>query len=88
MIIYLVVTSLILEMDFMEMFDMLDERPTGAAGQWKWNEPIGVFSQSLKNKLCDCILFICLVACFVGIHKLKDMNSLWGSICYGRYKQF
>ena len=33
MIIYLVVTSLILEMDFMEMFDMLDERPTGAAGQ-------------------------------------------------------
>ena len=33
MILYLVVTLLILEMDFMEMFDMLDERPTGAAGQ-------------------------------------------------------
>jgi len=33
MIIYLVVTSLILEMDFMEMFDMLDERSTGVAGQ-------------------------------------------------------
>ena len=33
MILYLVVTSLILEMDFMEMFDTLDERPTGAAGQ-------------------------------------------------------
>jgi len=35
MLIYLVVTSLILEMDLVEMFDMLDERPTGAAGQWK-----------------------------------------------------
>jgi hypothetical protein len=51
----------------MEMFDMLDERSTGVAGQSKWNEPRGVFSQSLKNKLCDCILFICLFACFVGI---------------------
>ncbi len=42
MLIYLVMTSLILEMDLMEMFDTLDER-TGAAGQWKWNEPRGVF---------------------------------------------
>ena len=33
MILYLVVTLLLLEMDFMEMFDMLDERSTGAAGQ-------------------------------------------------------
>jgi len=32
MLIYLVMTSLILEMDLMEMFDTLDEHPTGAAG--------------------------------------------------------
>ena len=79
MLIYLVMTSLILEMDLMEMFDTLDER-TGVAGQWKWNEPRGVFFMRLQ--------FIYLFVCFVGIHKLKDMNSLWGSICYGRFKQF
>ena len=66
------------------MFDMLGERSTGAAGQCKWNELRGVFSQSLKIIQ---LRFIYLFACFVGIHKLKDMNSLWGSICYGRYKQ-
>ena len=61
MLIYLVVTSLILEMDLMEMFDMLDERPTGAAGQWKWNEPRGVFYQSLKTMRLQFIyLFVCL----------------------------
>ena len=65
MLISLVVTSLILEMDLMEMFDTLDEHPTGAAGQWKWNEPRGVFSQSLKNKLCDCNLFVCLFVCLL-----------------------
>ena len=56
----------------------------GMAGQCKWNEPKGVFSQSLKIMRLQ---FICLFACFVGIHKLKDMNSLWGNICFGRYKQ-
>jgi hypothetical protein len=73
------------KIDIMEMYDMLGERSTGAAGQCKWNEQRGVFSQSLK--LFDCDLFILLFACFVGIHKSQDMNSLWGSICYGRYKQ-
>jgi hypothetical protein len=72
------------KMDLMKTFDMLDERSTGAAGQCKWNEPRGIFFQS--SKLFDCDLFI-LFAYFVGIHKLQDMNSLWGSICYGRHKQ-
>ena len=35
-------------------------------------------------KLFDCDLFICL---FHWHTHLKDMNSLWGSICYGRDKQ-
>ena len=52
----------------MEMFDMLDERSTGVAGQSKWNEPRGVFSLSLKNKLCDCILFIYLFVCLFRWH--------------------
>ena len=43
---------------------------------------------SIVEKQIMRLYFICLFACFVGIHKLKDMNSLWGSICYGRYKQF
>ena len=33
-------------------------------------------------KLCDCDLIICL---FHWHTHLKDMNSLWGSICYGVY---
>ena len=74
------------KMDLMEMFDMLGERSTGAAGRCKWNEPRGVFSQSLKIIRLRFIYFL-LFAYFVGIHKLQDMNSLWGSICYGRHKQ-
>ena len=35
-------------------------------------------------KLCDCDLFICL---FRWHTHLKDMDSLRGSVCYGRYKQ-
>ena len=57
MLIYLVVTSLILEMDLMEMFDTLDEHPTGAAGQWKWNEPRGVFFYATAINLFVCLLF-------------------------------
>ena len=38
----------------MEMFDTLDER-TGVAGQWKWNEPRGVFFYATAI-----YLFICL----------------------------
>ena len=56
MIIYLVVTSLILEMDLMEMFDTLDEHPTGAAGQWKWNKPRGVFFYATAINLFVCLL--------------------------------
>ena len=35
-------------------------------------------------QLCDCDIFICW---FRWHTHLKDMNSLWRSICYGRYKQ-
>ena len=50
------------KMDPIEMFDMLGERSTGAAGLCKWNELRGVFSQSLK--LFDCDLFIFFVCLF------------------------
>ena len=56
MLIYLVVASLILEMDLMEMFDTLDEHPTGTAGQWKWNEPRGVFFYATAINLFVCLL--------------------------------
>ena len=48
------------KMDLMETFDMLDERSTGAAGQCKWNEPRGVFFQSLKIIRLRFIYFFCL----------------------------
>ena len=51
----------------------------GAAGQWKRNESRGEFINHWK--LCDCDLFICL---FRWHTHLKDMNSLWWNICYGR----
>ena len=51
----------------------------GAAGQSKRNESRGVFIN--RWKLCDCDLFICLIRWHT---QLKEMNSLWCSICYGR----
>ena len=36
------------KMDLIKMFDMLGECSTGAAGQCKWNELRGIFSQSFK----------------------------------------
>ena len=51
----------------------------GAAGQWKRNESRGLFIN--RWKLCNCDLFVCL---FRWHTHLKDMNSLWWSICYGR----
>jgi hypothetical protein len=49
------------KIELMEMFDVLVERSTGAAGQCKWNEQRGVFSQSLKIiRLRFLYLIVCL----------------------------
>ena len=54
----------------------------GAAGQCKRNDSRGVFYQSLKLRDCDLFLYW-----FRWHTHLKDMDSLRGSVCYGRYKQ-
>ena len=56
----------------------------GAAGQCKRN---GLSQKEYlinRRKLCDCNILICL---FRWHAHLKDMDSLRGSVCYGRYKQ-
>ena len=72
------------KMDPREVFGILGE----SFLRGRLGDVNGMTTRSILSIVENYAIAIYLFVCFVGIHNLKDMNSLRGSVCYERYNQF